>query len=318
MHKYARIKTFFLTLALLSLAGCLKTYHPAQLRTSTATLKEATLQELVDSINTNAARWQSLQATVDIDASYLERKKSRVAEWPQSRGYILVRKPGMLRMKALVPVVRNVAFDMVTNGQTFGLSVPSKSWFLAGLDRQPTKPSPDPIWNLRPQQFYGALLMKAVDESAGEIAVLQEGLEIVKDPKTHKDVQQSDYEVIVLAKDSAGYFLARKIVFSRIDLRPRDQYLYDRQGKVVEFVHYDNFTDHGGTDFPEIINIQLPAEDFAVTLSVVKLNLNEPLTDDQFVLEQPPGSKFINVDDHHDSAESQSALRGHSPNQPEM
>ncbi len=305
-------------LGLLPLAGCLRTYHPAQLRTSTADLKEASLQQLVDSINGNAARWQSLQATVDIDASFLERKKSRVAEWPQSRGYILVRKPGMLRMKALVPVVRNVAFDMVTNGQTFGLSIPPKNQFLTGIDRQPAKPSPEPIWNLRPQNIYGALLMKAVEESAGEIAVLQEGMEIVKDPKTKKDVQQADYEVLVIAKDGTGNFLSRKIVFSRIDLRPRDQYLYNRQGQLVEFVHYDNFTDHGGTVFPDIINIQLPAEDFSVTLSVVKLNLNEPLTDDQFVLEQPPGAKFINVDDHHDSAESQSALRGHSPHEPDM
>lgn len=316
MHKYLRLKTLLLTLAVLPLGGCLKTYHPAQLRTSTANLKEATLQELVESINSNAARWQSLQATVDIDASFLERKKSRVAEWPQSRGYILVRKPGMLRMKALVPVVRNVAFDMVTNGQTFGLSIPPKNQFLAGMDRQPSKPSPEPIWNLRPQNIYGALQMKAVDEAAGEIAVLQEGMEVVKDPKTKKDVQQGDYEVLVLAQDSNGHFLSRKIVFSRIDLRARDQYLYNRQGQVVEFVHYDNFTDHSGTLFPDIINIQLPAEDFSVTLSVVKLTLNEPLTDDQFVLEQPPGAKLINVDDHHDSVESQSALRGHSPHEP--
>jgi hypothetical protein len=283
---------------------------------STANLKEATLQELVDSINTNAARWQSLQATVDIDASFLERKKSRVAEWPQSRGYILVRKPGMLRMKALVPVVRNVAFDMVTNGQTFGLSIPSKNEFLSGLDRQPAKPATEPIWNLRPRNIYGALLVKAVDESAGEIAVLQEGIEIVKDPKTKKDVQQPDYEVLVLAKEGDGYFIARKIVFSRIDLRPRDQSLFNRKGQVVEFVHYDNFADHGGTLFPEIINIQLPAEDFSVTLSVVKLNLNEPLSDDQFVLEQPPGSKLINVDEHYDSAESRSSLRARSPHDP--
>lgn len=317
MHKYPHLKTLFLALALLPLAGCIKTYHPVQLRLSTANLKEASLQELVESINTNAERWQSLQATVDIDASYLERKKSRVAEYPQLQGYILVRKPGMLRMKALVPVVRNVAFDMVTNGETFGLSIPAKNQFLSGQDRPPVRPSAQPNWDLRPKNIYGALLMKAVDASAGEIAVLQEGIEIVKDPKTKKDLQQSDYEVLVLAKDGDGHFLSRKIVFSRIDLRPRDQFLYNRKGQVIEQVHYDNFTDHNGTFFPDIINIQLPAEDFAVTLSVVKLNLNEPLTDDQFVLEQPPGAKVINVDEPHlDGAESQSALRGHSAQEP--
>src|SRR5260370_40438998 len=115
MHKYPCIKILLLMLGLLPLAGCLITYHPAQLRTSTADLKEASLQQLEDSINGNAARWQSLQAMVDIYAPFLERKNGCVAERPQSLGYILVLKPGLRRMQALVPVARNVASDMVTN-----------------------------------------------------------------------------------------------------------------------------------------------------------------------------------------------------------
>src|SRR5215472_18266291 len=108
MHKRPFIKILLSTLAVLPLAGCLlRTSHPAQLRLSTANLKEATLEELIESINTNAARWQSLQARVDIDGSIVERKKGKVTEWPQAPGTILVRKPGMLRMKVLAPVVRN-------------------------------------------------------------------------------------------------------------------------------------------------------------------------------------------------------------------
>jgi hypothetical protein len=33
-----------------------------------------------------------------------------------------------------------------------------------------------------------------------------------------------------------------------------------------------------------------------MTLSLVKLDVNVPLTDEQFVLTQPPGSQLINVD----------------------
>ena len=90
MHKRPFIKILLSTLAVLPLAGCLlRTSHPAQLRLSTANLREATLEELIDSINTNAARWQSLQASVDIDGSIVERKKGKVTlrvpkkcQWP--------------------------------------------------------------------------------------------------------------------------------------------------------------------------------------------------------------------------------------------
>src|SRR5260370_41587897 len=113
---------------------------------------------------------------VDIDASFLERKNGRVAEWPQSRGYIRVRKPGMLRMKALVHVVRNVAFDMVTNGQAFGLSIPPKNQFLTGIDRQPAKPSPEQICNLLPQHIFGAFFPKAPHKSTALYQAMQQVL----------------------------------------------------------------------------------------------------------------------------------------------
>ncbi|HEV8493320.1 MAG TPA: hypothetical protein VGR76_13675, partial [Candidatus Angelobacter sp.] len=78
-----------------------------KMRTSTATLKDATLDQLVESVNTNAEKLKTLKATVDIDSSVLEQKKEKVTDNPQVAGYVLVRKPEMLRMRVLVPVVRN-------------------------------------------------------------------------------------------------------------------------------------------------------------------------------------------------------------------
>src|SRR5262245_11000446 len=189
MHSHFRIKTLLLTLALLSMTGCLfRTPHPAQVRMSTTDLKVATLDELVRSINENAARLQTVKATVDIDLSLMERKKDDV---PQVRGYIRVRKPEMLRMIALVPVVRTTYLDMISDGANFRASYPSKNWFLVGSN-QVVKPSADFMWNLRPQPILDALLIKPINPET-EMAILQQGMEIVKDPKTHKDVQQADY-----------------------------------------------------------------------------------------------------------------------------
>jgi len=292
----ARFTFLLLVFAVLVLNGCgLRTSHPIKMRASTAVLKEASLDQLVDTLNSNAAKLQTLKATVDIDSSVLERKKDKVTDNPQVAGYILVRKPEMLRMIGLVPVVRNRMFDMVSNGRTFEFAIPPKNKFYVGSDGQPAKPSPEPMLNLRPQHIADALLLKPIDPEK-ETAVLEHTTEIVKDPKTHKDAEQSAYTVIVLDKDEAGSYLSRKIVFSRTDMLPHEQYIYDRQGRLVTFARYENFTETAGISLPGIVSIQRPIEGYALTLSIVKLDVNVALTDDQFVLTQPAGSQVVNLD----------------------
>jgi len=278
--------------------------HPINIRTSTADLKEATLEQLVEIINANAARLNSLKATVDIDSSVLEKKKEQVKDNPEIRGYVLVRKPEMLRMIGLFPVVRNQAFDMVSDGKRFELSIPTKSRFIVGSNREPSKPSEQPLENVRPQHIFDALLLKRIDP-ANEVAVLENSKEIVQDPKSHKDVEQADYIVLVIAKDEAGPYLSRKIIFSRTDLQPHEQYIYNRQSQLATYAHYENFTDYSGTMFPAVVSIQRPLEGYGITLSMVKLDLNVPLTDEQFTLTRPPGSQLINLD----SKPSAAALR---------
>jgi len=311
MPKYSRLQAFFLLLALLPLSGCLfRSSHPVQVRMSTATLKDATLDELVEKINSNAARLNSFKATVDIDMTHVEPKKGKAKEYPQFRGLVLARKPEMLRMILQMPVVRNTAADMVSDSRNFKLSLPTRKEFRFGSNHDVGKLSPVWFENVRPQHIKDALLLKPIDPAAGEIATVEEGMEIVKDPKSHKDVQQPTYVVTVIAQDSKGYYIPRKVIFSRTDLLPHEQQIYSRDGRLMTEAHYENFVDHGGTLFPDIIEIHRPIEDYTITLSVVKLNLNEPLTDDQFTIAQPSGFKVINMDEEKpESGENQSALR---------
>jgi outer membrane lipoprotein-sorting protein len=296
MHFHLRKTTLIFFIALLSVTGCgFRSSHPVKMRTSTATLKDATLEQLVENINTNAEKLKTMKATVDIDSSVLEEKKNRVKDNPQVAGVILVRKPEMLRMRIYVPVLHNVMADMVSNGKNFELASPIKSKFYVGSNQQPVKPSPQPLENLRPQHISDALLLKPIEEGK-EIPVLENTTEIVKDPKTHKDVEQLAYTVLVIDKDSTGHYLSRRIVFSRTDLLPHEQSIYDRQGRLVTFVRYENFTEYSGISLPAIVSIQRPIEGYGITISMVKLDVNVPLTDEQFVLTQPPGSQVINLD----------------------
>lgn len=305
MHASSRLRAFILLIAALPLTGCLfRSSRPVTRTLTTSPLKEATLEQLVGTINSSAQHLQTLSANVDINFSTGGEKKGKVTDYRQFSGYVLVRKPEMLRMIGLVPVVRNRMFDMVSNGRHFELSVPPQGKFYIGSNQPPQKATGPALENLRPQSIFDALLLKQIDP-VNELAVLESSTETVKDPKTHKGAIAPDYIVVVIRKDDRGYYLSRKIVFSRIDLLPHEQYIYDRGGQLATFARYEDFGDHGGIMFPSVIEIQRPIEEYAIGLTVTKLRLNESLTDDQFVLTQPPGTKLIELDNKNTSAGNQ-------------
>src|SRR5712671_4925501 len=129
MHVRTFIRIPVFLLCLFPLGGCLFRSHSVERKVSTAVLKEATKDELIGIINREAAKIQTLNATVDISPAVGGSKKGKVTEYQEIRGYILVRKPAMLRMIGLFPIVRNRAFDMVSDGRDFKLWIPPKNRF---------------------------------------------------------------------------------------------------------------------------------------------------------------------------------------------
>jgi outer membrane lipoprotein-sorting protein len=257
----------------------------------TAPLKEATLADLVNRINSDAEKIKTLNATVDIATSVGGAKKGKVTEYQEIRGYILIRKPEMLRMIGLFPVVRNRAFDMVSDGQQFRLSIPPKNKFIVGT-KDVKNPSEKPsLENLRPQAILHSLLIPPIDPQT-DIAVLENSTEVVQDTKSNKQVTEPDYIVIVIHHASDGTWLERKVYFSRIDLQPHKQILYDKAGNATTIATYDNYSEYDGVMFPNIIDIQRPQEEYSIQIGMVKVALNKPLRDDQFELTQPAGSQL--------------------------
>jgi hypothetical protein len=268
---------------------------------STNALREATLDDLVASINHDANQLQTFIANVDIHFATGGKKKGQVTDYTDMNGLILVRKPETIRMRVKAPVVGNTVLDMVSNGKTFEVSFPPKNQFFVGSNHIVGKPSNNPLESLRPQAIMDALLLQPIDDE-NEIVLLEQGTEMAMDLKTHKEAEEPDYIVIVLTRERSGAHLLRKIVFSREDLRPRAQYIYDRQGQMVTSAKYENVTDHNGVRFPDAIAVQRPIEELSFRLTVTRLRVNEQLADAQFDLPQPPGSKLVNLDNRNTSA----------------
>jgi outer membrane lipoprotein-sorting protein len=289
-----RLTIALLVLCICSTTGCLFRSHRVEVKRSHEPLKTASQTELVARLNELSASIQTMSATVDIDTTVGGEKKGKVIEYQQIRGYILAEKPKMLRMIGLLPIVRNRAFDMVSDGDHFELSIPPKNRFITGSD-QVTKISSNSLENLRPQVIYEALLIPAVDEK-DEIAILEEGVQQVEDEKTHKMVAQSNYHLMVIRRGAQDtWHLRRKIYFNRADLQPYRQTIYDDKGAVATDAVYSNPQDYNGVKFPSLIEIERPQEEYSITLKMVKLSLNAPLKPEQFQMEIPPGAKVTEL-----------------------
>jgi len=301
MRRSSPFWALILLLAVLPATGCLFRTRPVEETYSKAPLRESSQSGLIDSINQQAEKIRSLQATVDIDTSAGGVKKGHVTDYKEIRGYVLARKPAMLHMIGLLPIVRTTAFDMVSNGDEFKLWIPPKNRFVVGRNDVQTHNADQPMESIRPQDIYDALLIRHIDPEH-EIAVLENSEEILHDAKGHR-VLQEDYELIVIRKKGENEgMLSRKIVFSRTDLQPHRQYIYDDQGKLLTDARYAGYKDFDGVNFPSRIEIKRPQEEYDITLNMLKLEINKPLRDDQFALEQPPGAEVVHLDHPQSSA----------------
>jgi uncharacterized protein DUF4292 len=283
-----------LFLAMLSTTGCLFRTRPVEEQYSKAPLKDSTQQGLIDSINQQAESVHTLKATVDIDSSSGGLKKGHITDYKEIRGYVLARTPDNLHMVGLMPIVRTTAFDMVSDGKDFKLWIPPKNRFVMGKNEVQTPNADQPMENIRPQNIYEALLIRRIDPES-EIAVLENGYETLHDAKGHR-VLQDDYELTIIQKYDKGWRLERKIIFGRTDLKPHQQYIYSEDGKVATDAHYAEYKDFEGVNFPSRIEIYRPQEEYDITLNMLKVDINQPLKDDQFVLEQPSGAVVVNLD----------------------
>src|SRR5882762_9897268 len=164
MPKSAPIRFAMLLCLASSFTGCLFRDRKVERVVTGAPLKTATQQDLIDYVNREAGKVRSMQATVDIDTSVGGAKKGKITDYEEIRGYVLARKPAILRMIGLMPVVRNTAFDMVSDGEAFKLWIPPKNRFLVGRNDQAADPGKQSIENLRPQHIYDALLLREVDQ----------------------------------------------------------------------------------------------------------------------------------------------------------
>jgi outer membrane lipoprotein-sorting protein len=280
-----------------------------------AKLLTASKDDLIGRYNQQAQSVTSLNATVSMKLTAGSAYSGVIEQYHEVNGFILAAKPANIRVIGQAPVVSKNVFDMVSDGSTFHIYIPSKSEFIEGpdnLERQASKP----IENLRPQHLIDALLWEPVQPAAP--VLLEEASEgtgryyvLTAIRKAGEDATKAS------AAGSSHWEISQKIWFDRTNLQIVRVENFASGGKVVSDVHYSNWLSVAATPnasqasntatsadsamatltYPHEIAISRPSDDYQLQITVKKLTVNDPIAADRFVLKQPPGTKLVHPDE---------------------
>ncbi len=244
-------------------------------------LLDSTPDDLSNRIATIYNATNSFEATAEMTARTGSVYHSfAVSELTNSfTAHILFRKDGSLRM--LGSLLGLSAFDMASRGSEFSLSIPKKSLFVTGSDSVPAT-STNALENLRPGLLIAAMLIRPVDLATERIHI-----------EDDTDVDHSWY-ILQFTKRGPGDtdLPDRSVWFSRLDLRPIRQRIFDNDGLIISDTRYDKWAVNDGVLFPAHIDASFKKDGYGVLIETSRVRMNPALPDDRFVLQQPEGSKL--------------------------
>jgi len=271
------------------LTGCFKTTRLVQKTLAPEMYRSAGVDTLQKEVSDRDAAIQTLNASVLITATTGGGRTGKVTEYTSFRGYIFVRKPHDLRVILQLPVIGSRAMDMVSNGENFTLLIPPRNKAITGTNAV-TKPSKNGLENLRPAVFFDSLLVPGV--APDEYVALNESTRIVPVVgKKNEAMEEPDYDLAIMKqKDGKVLQTLRVVHINRVNMLPYQQDIYNDDGQIVTQALYDKYQMSGGQEFPTLITIKRPLDEYTLKVQITKLTLNEKLEDDQFELKIPAGA----------------------------
>jgi outer membrane lipoprotein-sorting protein len=252
-------------------------------------------EELVSRINQRWDALESLNASVEIQASVTKSKEGVAKDYTSIRGIILIRKPALLRVYGRVPVIGTRAFDMVSDGTNFTLYIPSKNKAIKGSNAVKKK-SPNQMENMRPGFFFDAMVVRGLEKDDLYSVTADTITEEEADRKHLYSVPE--YILSIMRRKAGTQELepVRVVRFHRDDLEPYQQDIYDKDGNLETQVTYEAYQKFDSGLYPSRVTIKRPLEEYQIVLTIDKVVENMTLTDDQFVVKIPEGTETQNLE----------------------
>ncbi len=262
---------------------------------------QATQPQLREVYDAQAKAVRTINATVKMTPVAGSAYSGVIQEYHEVGGFILMARPEFIRIIGQAPLVPKNIFDMVSDGKTFHIFIPSKNQFLVGsttLERA----AKSPIENLRPQHILDAFFWPELPTGA---PVLFEQF----------DALPEHYYVLTLLRGAGkDVEIDRKIWFDRADLHISRVEIYGPAGRLDADIAYSDWQPVGDTTagsvdaaltFPRAVVIRRPQQDYQLTVAVTKLVLNGDVPTDRFNLAQPAGSQLVRVGQDDSQGQSQ-------------
>lgn len=252
---------------------------------------DATKAELIERYNRQVAAVHSLNATVTLTPTAGSQYSGLIEQYHEVNGFILAERPAKIRVIGQAPVVAKNIFDMVSDGETFQIFIPSKNKFITGPARFEKK-ADKPIENLRPQHLVDALFWREIPKDA---PVLFEEME---------DAAGRAYLLTVLRRSAAAggadssegnFLIESNIRFDRGDLNVSEIENFTGEGKLTSVSRFSDWQPAGSAQFPRSITVARPRDDYKLAIQIKKLALNEAIAPERFQLAQPAGSELVEV-----------------------
>jgi outer membrane lipoprotein-sorting protein len=271
-----------------ALTGCLTHTYKVQKTRPAEVVMNATLDQLLQQVETRFNETQSLNATVQVVASEGGSRQGQVIQHTSVGGYIFLRKPEDLRVLLRLPIVGSQALDMVSDGKTWKLWIPPKHVAMTGTSAE-TNSSEHGLESLRPNVIFDSLVVRGL--GSDQVVDLTQDSRVLPDPKNKKVlIEEPDYQLSILEKPQGNRaHTIRVIHIGRSNLLPYQQDIYDRYGNIVTQAFYSDYQMFGDISFPMKIEIKRPQDQYGLTITISKLAVNQKLEDDQFELKFPEG-----------------------------
>jgi outer membrane lipoprotein-sorting protein len=273
---------------MLSSSGCaVSKKHavpPGQVRAAHEA-REATKEQLLTGFNQQARTIQTLNAAVSLQPTAGSAYNGVIEEYHDVNGFILAARPSRIRVIGQAPVVGKNIFDMVSDGETFRIYIPSKNKFIVGLTSL-ERPAKKPIENLRPQHLFDALFWQEIPSEA---------------PVLFEESKQPDawYFILTLLRKANGgdWEIASKIWYDRTDLKVKLIQTYGPGGTLISEVTYGDWRPADEAEYPRQIGIMRWHDSYRLNVTITTLTLNQPIEEGRFRLEQPAGTELVQVEE---------------------
>jgi len=284
--RLARITGLALPLLLSGCSYFIPTKRHLPVPKAPAIVQTATPDQLVEQLNQRWSALNTLTATVEIYATETKSSEGVAQDFPSCRGYILMRKPKMLRVLGTYFGVK--LFDMASDGEHFTLVIPSKNLAIQGSSTV-TEKSSNPLENLRPDFFLDAIALRGL-EPDDEYMVASDTETVEDTAKKHLYIEPEYVLSVMRRKNGHENLPIRSVTFHRDDMLPYDQYIYNSDGELETQIFYSNYTTFSAGKYPSKVTIKRPKEGIQLVLSVVRVEENVDVPAGQFEVKIPDGA----------------------------